>query len=388
MPPMALAAAGLVRPGRITDLAASRIKLGCGGLSRLIEGRDPLWHGSSMAEVCMNAFLLALPLFGAPQESAADTAASFSVRVAPAETLAVTVSGIGPTVLFVPGLLGGAFGFRHVTRELAEGGHRVIVVEPLGTGDSSRPDDADYSFTAQAGRVAAVMDSLRLRNVLVVVHTVGAPIGYRLAISRPDLVSGILSINGGPVERLQTPGVSTALKLAPLLRIFGAQGRARSKLEDGLLGASGDSTWVTEAVIEEYGESYREDLWGTLRMLKRMSEATDPEPLAPNLSRIDSPVLLLLGAARPEPLPPDEMTALRDGIPALEVREIEGAGQYIHEEQPQVVVDAIREMIMDAAVPQPWTRSRIQPSGSTRTPAGAAEVLTRTSTLRCCTSTR
>ena len=31
-------------------------------------------------------------------------------------------------------------------------------------------------------------------------------------------------------------------------------------------------------------------------------------------------VLLLLGAVRPEPLPPDEMAALRDGIPSLEER--------------------------------------------------------------------
>lgn len=305
----------------------------------------------------MKAVILALPLLAAappsdpdpaarrPLRAADDTASVTLMPVAPAETLAVTQLGTGPTVVFIPGLLGGAWGFRHVMGELAASGHHVVIVEPLGVGASSRPEDVDYSFTAQAARVAAVMDSMRLSDVLVVAHTVGAPIGYRLAIARPDLVSGIISINGGPAERLETPGVSTALALAPLLRLFGAEGRARKKLHEGLLGASGDSTWVTEEVVEEYGESYREDLWGTLRMLQRMSQAQDPEPLATNLSRIEVPVLLLLGAARPEPLPPEELTILREGLARLTVQPVEGAGQYIHEEQPSIVVEAVRGLL-------------------------------------------
>ena len=42
-------------------------------------------------------------------------------------------------VVFLPGLLGGAFGFRKVTPALAAAGHPTFAIEPLGVGSSSHP---------------------------------------------------------------------------------------------------------------------------------------------------------------------------------------------------------------------------------------------------------
>src|SRR5690606_17565191 len=93
----------------------------------------------------------ALPL----STAVGDTERRFVV-VAPAETLAVAVDGgDGRAVVMVPGLLGAAYTFRHVRHALAEAGLRVVVVEPLGTGASSRPKHADYSLTAQSRRIEA-----------------------------------------------------------------------------------------------------------------------------------------------------------------------------------------------------------------------------------------
>src|SRR5437879_13710726 len=79
------------------------------------------------------------------------------VVVAPAETVHVEAwAGNGRPVAVIPGLFGAAFAFRKVTTLLAAGGYRPIVIEPLGTGSSSRPDKADYSLAAQSARIAAV----------------------------------------------------------------------------------------------------------------------------------------------------------------------------------------------------------------------------------------
>ena len=121
------------------------------------------------------------------------------IEVAPGESLQVTVDGPhdGPAVVIIPGLVSPAYAFRHVLPPLAEAGVRVVVVEPLGVGWSSRPGDADYSHAAQAARIAAVLDTLRVSHAVVMAHAVGTAIALRLALARPDLVTHLLLMEGG-----------------------------------------------------------------------------------------------------------------------------------------------------------------------------------------------
>ena len=53
------------------------------------------------------------------------------------------------------------------------------MIEPLGTGSSSRPEKADYSLTAQSHRIGAVLDSMHLSSVLVLAHSLGAAMAFR-----------------------------------------------------------------------------------------------------------------------------------------------------------------------------------------------------------------
>src|SRR3989475_10138279 len=88
------------------------------------------------------------------------------VPVAPRESLPVEAAGGGAPVVLIPGLFGWAFGFRKLVPLLVGAGYRTIVIEPLGVGASARPEKANYSLTAQADRIAAVLDSLHVRNAL------------------------------------------------------------------------------------------------------------------------------------------------------------------------------------------------------------------------------
>ena len=130
-----------------------------------------------------------------------DSAVVRTVKTAPAESLHVTIVGDGEAVVLVPGLAGNAFAYRKVIPQLTAQGVQVVVIEPLGVGNSSRPSDANYSLTSQADRIAAVMDSLGLPKSLIVAHAMGVPMAFRLAIRHPDRVAQILAIDGGPDER-------------------------------------------------------------------------------------------------------------------------------------------------------------------------------------------
>jgi pimeloyl-ACP methyl ester carboxylesterase len=280
------------------------------------------------------------------------------VAPVPAESIAVHIAGSGviqvsggrlPIVL-VPGLLGSAYGFRHVIPELART-YTVYVIDPLGTGSSSAPEKADYSLTAQAGRVGDAVRALGIRRAIFACHSTGASMCYRLAHEQPALVAGIVSINGGPAESVKTPGLSFALTFAPLISLFGGEGWARGKVEDGLKKSSVDPAWVTDDVVRGYTAHYRGSVKDILKILKRMGDAKEPGPLAPLLPAITTPVHLLVGAGSTTgAIKPEEIATL-GSLPALSIDSIHDAGQYIHEERPDAVIQAIHLMSRFATPP-------------------------------------
>ncbi len=223
------------------------------------------------------------------------------VVVAPAETVHVTAwPGTGKPVAVIPGLFGGSFTFRKVIPLLAAQGFRPIVIEPLGTGFSSRPLKADYSLAAQSQRIAAVLDSLKSGPVLVLAHSLGAAMAFRLAIDRPDLVRGIVSIEGGPTEEATTPMFRSAMRYLP---------------------------WVNLA----------------------MSRAREPAKLSPRLGNIACPVTLVVGTAHHDgDVPPEEVALMTHSIPSFEVDSQQGAGHYLQEERPTAVVAAVERLAQRA----------------------------------------
>src|SRR6476646_5017482 len=153
--------------------------------------------------------LLTFALLSAP----IDSALARDIEVAPGEMLRTTTMGAGQPVVLIPGLFGGAFGYRAIVQLLVARGYRCIVIEPLGYGWSSHPKKADYSFTAQTLRVGAALDSLGVTRALFVAQSSGASIALRLAVARPELVRALLASDGGTSESAATPGMKKAFKL-------------------------------------------------------------------------------------------------------------------------------------------------------------------------------
>jgi pimeloyl-ACP methyl ester carboxylesterase len=281
---------------------------------------------------------------------AIDSATVTHVAVAPRESLtvfvtrasSVSVSGDGALVVLMPGLLGGAFAFRKVTPELAAAGHATYAIEPLGVGSSSHPDRGDYSLDAQADRIAAVMDTLGVTHAVLVGANFGASVAMRVAYRRPELVAAVLLLDGGPVDRSSTGGASVAMRLAPVLRFFGARGIARRHIADALREYSADPTWVTPDVVDAYANPIVNNLGGAASVLSAMRRARVEAPLADNLWRIRQPVRLLIGAAnRRGGIESAETVLLAARIPDFAADSVPNSGAYLHEEQPEVVVKAI-----------------------------------------------
>ena len=276
----------------------------------------------------------------------ADSAVVRDIQVAPGETLRTTIVGTGQPLILIPGIFGGAYGYRKITGPLVARGYRCIVIEPLGYGWSSNPKKSDYSFTAQTGRIAEALDSLGVKRALFVAQSSGAGMAFRLAILRPDLVRGLLSIGGGPAESAATPGMRKAFRMGGfMVKLAVDESKLRHDVRREIVRNSGDTSWVTAAVITGYTAGRAADLNGSIDAFQRMSKSKERTSLADRLHEIKVPVRLLVGTvSHPAEVTREERKLLNTKLRNFKADSVPGSGQYIQEEQPAAVLAAVARL--------------------------------------------
>jgi pimeloyl-ACP methyl ester carboxylesterase len=102
-----------------------------------------------------------------------------------------------PAIVLLHGFPTSSYMFRDLIGRLADDYH-VIAPDHLGFGYSDMPPVAefDYTFDALADLTQGLLDQLRLTRYAIYVQDYGAPIGWRLALSRPHSISAIITQNG------------------------------------------------------------------------------------------------------------------------------------------------------------------------------------------------
>jgi pimeloyl-ACP methyl ester carboxylesterase len=110
------------------------------------------------------------------------------------QRLAYTEYGSGPrATVLLPGLLLSQKMQAPLARALAARGNRVITLDPLGHGESSRPVQVwRYSMSSFARQTLALLDHLELEQALVGGTSLGANITLELADQAPDRVLGMI----------------------------------------------------------------------------------------------------------------------------------------------------------------------------------------------------
>ena len=131
------------------------------------------------------------------------------------QRLAYTVHGSGDRpVVLLPGLLLPARMNTPLAEHLAERGHRVILLDPLGQGASARPADMwRYSMTQFARDVVALLDHLKLDQAVVGGTSLGANITLEVASIAPKRLRAMVL----EMPVLDNALVASAVAFAPLL---------------------------------------------------------------------------------------------------------------------------------------------------------------------------
>ena len=106
-----------------------------------------------------------------------------------------------PVLLLLHGFPASSFQYRELISRLADQ-YRVIAPDLPGFGFTVVPDDRRYHYTfdALAQTILAFTDALHLTRHALYVFDYGAPVGFRLAMARPERVTAIVSQNGNAYE--------------------------------------------------------------------------------------------------------------------------------------------------------------------------------------------
>lgn len=110
------------------------------------------------------------------------------------QRLAYTVYGDGArTTVLLPGLLLSQKMQAPLAQRLAARGNRVITMDPLGHGESSRPRESwRYSMASFGRQTVALLDYLKLDQAIIGGTSLGANITLEVAAQAPARVAGMI----------------------------------------------------------------------------------------------------------------------------------------------------------------------------------------------------
>jgi pimeloyl-ACP methyl ester carboxylesterase len=112
----------------------------------------------------------------------------------PAGRMHYVDEGQGDPIVFVHGTPTWSFVWRQQIKALSRN-FRCIAVDHLGFGLSAKPADFAYTPEAHADNLEQFIEYLQLKNITLVVHDFGGPIGLRYALRHPENVKNLVILN-------------------------------------------------------------------------------------------------------------------------------------------------------------------------------------------------
>jgi pimeloyl-ACP methyl ester carboxylesterase len=110
-------------------------------------------------------------------------------------------SKTAPTILLLHGFPTSSHMFRNLIPALSDHYH-VVAPDLPGFGFSDAPDRKQFTYTFEnlAKVIANFTDAIGLKIFAIYVFDYGAPVGFRLALARPERIMAIISQNGNAYE--------------------------------------------------------------------------------------------------------------------------------------------------------------------------------------------
>lgn len=252
-----------------------------------------------------------------------------------------------PRFAFLHGLFGRGRNFTQIAHALAAKELPSVLLDLPDHGQS--PWTASFSYPAMASAVADEIDE-RLGSaarLVLVGHSMGGKAAMLVALTRPELVSGLVVVDIAPGRSDQvetfTPLVSAmrSLDLATLGSRAEADERMRPAVPDDSV-----RLFLLQNLRRKGGWHWQPNLALLGDSLAQIGGWPDPGDV-----RYPGPVLWLTGD-RSGYVRPEHEDGMRRLFPAVERRVVADAGHWVHADQPDELVAALVDFAAGLS-PQP-----------------------------------
>jgi pimeloyl-ACP methyl ester carboxylesterase len=241
----------------------------------------------------------------------------------------------GPFVVILHGLLGSSGNWRTIARKLGET-HRVFCLDLRNHGASPHVDT--MSYPAMADDVRAFLDDHGIDAATVIGHSMGGKTAMRLALDAPARVRRLVVVDIAPtVSRHDHGPTLTAMASLDLQRVT-RRADAEAMLMASIPDAATRMFVLQNLAGARAGFAWRINLEGIARSMPALLDF----PVDPAAQPYPGPARFLRGADSDYVGPGDE-TAIRALFPRAEIVTVDGAGHWVHAEQPARFLEALGE---------------------------------------------
>ncbi|WP_396611831.1 alpha/beta fold hydrolase [Haloferax sp. S1W] len=250
------------------------------------------------------------------------------------------------TLLMLHGNLTWSFLYRQLIRGLRDE-YRCVALDYLGFGLSERPDDFSYRPEDHAAVVEEFIDELELRDVVLVVHDWGGPIGLSYAIEHPENVSGLVVMNTWVWPVADDPHFSRFSKL--LGNRLGCELIERFDLMTRLMpSAFADRSKFTETAREQYRMANRGDRTALGVFPKEILDSTAwLSSLWKRRERIAFLPARIIWGMEDNVFRPAELRTFEGLFANASTVRLHGVGHFVQEEFGPDLVPLVRDFLAD-----------------------------------------
>ncbi|QWV92519.1 alpha/beta hydrolase [Geomonas oryzisoli] len=260
-------------------------------------------------------------------------------RLSEREVLAYRCYGSGPApVVLVHGLAARSETWADLAPLFPADRYTLYLLDLLGSGESAKPKQADYSIRGHSLRLLAFLDQRGLEQVTLVGHSLGGAVVLLAAVeamlrgAQSLLAAMVIMAGPGYIQRLPLMAEIFENRIAAAL--FIALYAPDLWIKVGLKMAYYDHNLVDREHIARYAPCYRN------RKAKRALVETcrsliplDQEQIAARYGELRLPVLLLWGR-HDRIVPLSQGTRLQAAIAGAELQVIDECGHNPQEEKP------------------------------------------------------
>ncbi|HEY8494445.1 MAG TPA: alpha/beta hydrolase [Myxococcota bacterium] len=261
-------------------------------------------------------------------------------------TLFVVLAGPpeGPPIVLLHGFPEFWYAWKGVIAPLAAAGHRVIVPDQRGYGDSEKPRGVDaYRVELLADDVAGLIDALAYERADVAAHDWGGGVAWMLALRHPERVRRLAVLDtphpdAARVVESREERISwyrTAFQI-PWLPEWAAR-LGHWRLVCGMLRDTARPGAFPEEKLALYRSAWdRDGAFGAMVNWYRAAFRAPPPAEPPGARRVSAPTLLLLApddAFIPSDLTRASLQFLDDG----RLVELERGTHWVLQEEPEAV---------------------------------------------------